>query len=311
MAKQLKCVNPLFTQLRRISSSSSTRNKLGLNGVFGSEEDVNNPIFADNNWSELSRHFPASRTDFPLPGQVGIVFDVQKPKPKQQQKATNNNKQLTPLKSAEKKLAMDNLNQLLQSPDQQRIFKLKEAILGHTFRDEVERALLRNENSKLRNELELKAYLCPTTILQDFQIYFRRKELGNKQLTIVTMSFKTDNDMATWSSEVESERENLMKKFVGTAQALCTVLESLGYWADYVDPSSGRPNKSEYAYATFFETDERYRQLGFDIEDHGCCKVINHHKWGSKAYVGALLTDAPLTGSTIVKMTDVFNGGGI
>lgn len=68
--------------------------------------------------------------------------------------------------------------------------------------------------------------------------------------------------MATWNGEVDSERDiltlkvriqflnfsnlnsikdNNFKKYVETAQKMCLSLEKAGYWADYIDPSSGRP----------------------------------------------------------------------
>lgn len=47
--------------------------------------------------------------------------------------------------------------------------------------------------------------------------------------------------MATWNEQVDDEREILIKKFVDTAQELCSVFEKEGCWADFIDPSSGRP----------------------------------------------------------------------
>lgn len=54
-----------------------------------------------------------------------------------------------------------------------------------------------------------------------------------------------------------------------------------------------------YSHATFSETDERYRELGFEIIDYGCCKVISHHKWGTKAYVGCIITSASIESNVL------------
>ena len=111
----------------------------------------------------------------------------------------------------------------------------------------------------------------------------------------------------------------LWTKFVETAQEVCKNFEEEGFWADFIDPTSGRLvtlNKififiigncfnliqkfnSPYTHAVFYETDERYQKLGFEIVDYGCCKVISHHEWGTKAYVGCILTNASLNGKCV------------
>ena len=113
--------------------------------------------------------------------------------------------------------------------------------------------------------------------------------------------------MSGWSEVVDYEREELVACFVDAAKEICQQLQDGGYWADFIDPSSGnlpyfntyycyftlhsitllgRPYLGTYTNATLFETDERYRHLGFSIEDLGCCKVIRHGTWGTHSFVG-------------------------
>lgn len=141
--------------------------------------------------------------------------------------------------------------------------------------------------------LECVAHECSQLFIREFQDLFPGHSL-DKGLTIVTLSQKTINDMSAWTSKVEEERDLLLEKFVNGAKQICLSIRSCGYWADFVDPSSGLPYFGEHTNAPFFETDDRYNQLGFEIEDLGCCKVIRHKSWGTHAYVGTLFTDAGL-----------------
>lgn len=170
-----------------------------------------------------------------------------------------------------------------------------------------------------RSILDCDAHECPLLLVKDFQELFpgNRANLSNG-LTVLTLSFKSKADMSVWSREVNMEREDLMKQYFFTAERMCSFLKENGYWADFIDPSSGRPFyvsslrkcplesnfcfdslQGDYTPATFFETDERYRNFGFEIEDLGCCKVISHQKWGTRAFVGALFTNAPLDSDSI------------
>jgi len=142
--------------------------------------------------------------------------------------------------------------------------------------------------------LECRAQECPELVKKDFLDLFPDMNLRNSNLTVVTLSQKTINDMSGWTEDVEVEREELIEQFIMVAEEICSVLKKEHYWADFIDPCSGRPYLGQFTSATFFETDERYRHLGFRIEDLGCCKVISHKLWGTHVFVGAIFTNAPL-----------------
>lgn len=59
--------------------------------------------------------------------------------------------------------------------------------------------------------------------------------------TVVSICQRTQNDMSGWSEGVDEERESLTALYVDTATELCSMLNNAGYWADFIDPCSGKP----------------------------------------------------------------------
>lgn len=159
--------------------------------------------------------------------------------------------------------------------------------------------------------LECVAQECPKLLQKDFSDLFPMLCLTTGPLTVVTLCQKTLHDMAAWNEAVDLEREELMLYFVIAAEEICAQLKQQGFWADFIDPSSGRPYLGDYTSATLFETDERYRHFGFTIEDLGCCKVIRHGKWNTNVFVGCLFTNAPVNGPQIQAIIDRHTTGNL
>uniref|UniRef100_A0A3Q1M6Z9 Metabolism of cobalamin associated D n=2 Tax=Bos TaxID=9903 RepID=A0A3Q1M6Z9_BOVIN len=139
-------------------------------------------------------------------------------------------------------------------------------------------------------KVECAIQTCPELLRRDFESLF--PEVATNKLMILTVTQKTKNDMTVWSEEVENEREVLLEKFISGAKEICYALRAEGYWADFIDPSSGLAFFGPYTNNTLFETDERYRHLGFSVDDLGCCKVIRHSLWGTHVVVGSIFTNA-------------------
>lgn len=142
--------------------------------------------------------------------------------------------------------------------------------------------------------LECKVQKCPDLVKKDFLDLFPGRNLRDGPLSVVTLSQRTKHDMSCWSEDMENEREELQLYFILAAEDICAILQREGYWADFIDPASGRPFLGQFTNSTLFETDERYRHLGFRIDDLGCCKIISHRNWGTHVFVGAIFTNAPM-----------------
>ncbi|RXG57454.1 Methylmalonic aciduria and homocystinuria type D-like protein, mitochondrial [Armadillidium vulgare] len=144
------------------------------------------------------------------------------------------------------------------------------------------------ENYDKHYDIELTGYRLP--FKKDFQLLFPNHDVESKGMTVLIMCQKTKHDMSGWSEDVEEERE--IRRFIECAEIMCKSLRDYGFWADFIDPSSGRPALGPYTNSTFFETDERFRHFGLQIEDLGCCKVISHPVWRKNIFAGAIFTDA-------------------
>lgn len=147
--------------------------------------------------------------------------------------------------------------------------------------------------------LEAVAHEAPLLLRKQMLELFPGQKLAEGNLSVVTLAIRTEHDMSTWSDQVEEERERLTEHLVITAKEVCGQLKEEGYWADFIDPCSGTPHYSAHSATTMFETDDRWRLLGFRIEDLGCCKVISHNRFGRHVFVGCVVTNAA-AGSDVI-----------
>uniref|UniRef100_A0A1A7XWL8 Methylmalonic aciduria (Cobalamin deficiency) cblD type, with homocystinuria n=1 Tax=Iconisemion striatum TaxID=60296 RepID=A0A1A7XWL8_9TELE len=144
---------------------------------------------------------------------------------------------------------------------------------------------------------------CPDLLKKDFCSLF--PEAPSSDMMIITVTHKTQNDMSSWSADVEQEREQMLDEFVHAAKEICFALQKEGFWADFIDPSSGLAFFGAYTNSTLFETDDRYAHLGFHVDDLGCCRVIRHSLWGTHVFVGTICTNAPPSSPIMKKLQNI------
>lgn len=75
-------------------------------------------------------------------------------------------------------------------------------------------------------------------------------------------------------------------QFVLAAAGICGKLISSGYWADFINPFSGRPYFCRQKNDSLYKTDERFRCVGFKVEERMYCKIIESD---NKNFIGKFL----------------------
>merc|ERR1711881_101541 len=72
---------------------------------------------------------------------------------------------------------------------------------------------------------------------------------GHREIgTIITLAFKTENDMSGWDDAACHEREAKQLEFIEIAKTLCTYFQLGGAWADFVDPRDGQSYLQKESY---------------------------------------------------------------
>jgi len=247
---------------------------------------------------------------FGLPGNIGFDLSVS---PKKEELRQEQQQDTQAQLKADKKLVEDEIKfwkNLCDSPTnyQNQIAALKHHEQVEVLHEEELAALEYAADKQHFGNMECIPRSCPDLLRRELKGMFTTVNLTAGPLTVITFAHQTKNDMSSWSPAVEDERERLVDYFVETAKKLCQELRTRSQWADFIDPNSGRPFFGNYTPLTFFETDERYRHLGFRVNDLGCCKVISHHKWGTHTFVGSIFTSAPHDSEYLEQILKNYNG---
>ncbi|XP_070968893.1 cobalamin trafficking protein CblD-like [Oncorhynchus clarkii lewisi] len=127
---------------------------------------------------------------------------------------------------------------------------------------------------------------CPELLKKEFESYFPSAPAS--AITVVTVKH-------TRCEVIDKEvidREQLLHKFVSGAKEICFALWTAGFWADFIDPSSGSAFFGSHSNHPLLK-EEEWSRLGFHIEASGSCTVIRHVLRGTPTFVGTVFTTAP------------------
>ncbi|XP_044738189.1 retinoblastoma-like protein A [Chrysoperla carnea] len=151
-----------------------------------------------------------------------------------------------------------------------------------------------NNNKSNENQLSCIVNECPMVLRKGVIELFgntnggRLVDLKSSILTVVTLVQYPKNiyQRSTTDTELNIENdddiiEKLAKNFVLAAQDICMTLTIMGYWADFINPFSGKPyfsSQTSSLTSSIYNTDQRFRCLDFQIVKQNNCTIIKNDK---------------------------------
>lgn len=84
---------------------------------------------------------------------------------------------------------------------------------------------------------------------------------------------------------------------------MCSRLRHSGYWADFMNPFSGRPF---YLYSNgrnLYKVDERFRGINVNVENKNECLIISSDR-NVRGFSGSIFTNAP---TDLVVLEEILN----
>eukprot|EP00434_Breviolum_minutum_P024913 symbB.v1.2.022003.t1/scaffold1932.1/size98745/5 len=126
---------------------------------------------------------------------------------------------------------------------------------------------------------------------------------------------KTKHRQSAMSNEMLKERQLCYGQLVEKMQAFKEHFDAAERWCDFIDPSTGAPFHADSS-TTLLECDERYRSLGFEILELGCCKALCNKSFGqclvmTSAFVQGEDVQSALPLLEIALAEDVKDAGGL
>jgi len=160
------------------------------------------------------------------------------------------------------------------------------------------------EELKCSRKLELKIGSCPRLLERELRQLFTEMDSSNRDLTILSLTNKTEvRGTVSSTSDEELSKAQQAIAFIEAASYICERLRFAGYWADFIDPMSGRPYLGRFIYDSRTSNDlaNKYELLGFEITKVGHCTVIKNLST-NRAFIGSIFTDAPSTSKILEKI---------
>uniref|UniRef100_A0A4W6FE83 Metabolism of cobalamin associated Da n=1 Tax=Lates calcarifer TaxID=8187 RepID=A0A4W6FE83_LATCA len=145
---------------------------------------------------------------------------------------------------------------------------------------------------------------CPELLRKDLELLF--PSAPNTSITVVTVTQRILKVLKCERHEVETAADYVFYslQFVSGAKEMCFALWTAGYWADFIDPTTGAASPTSQ---TTLQTEEELRHLGFHIEVSGSCTVIRHILRGTPLFVGTVFTNAPTQSVAIARLRGLSN----
>lgn len=141
-----------------------------------------------------------------------------------------------------------------------------------------------------QTETDCSISSCPELLKKDLELLF--PSAPPTAITVVTVTQK----------EAQQDKDQLRNRFVNGAKEMCFALWTAGYWADFIDPTTGAAFFASPSNQTTLRTEEELRHLGFHIEVSASCTVIRHILRGTPMFVGTVFTNAPTQSTTIARL---------
>ncbi|CAH0559023.1 unnamed protein product [Brassicogethes aeneus] len=148
-----------------------------------------------------------------------------------------------------------------------------------------------NQFEDVDDSIICRVQTCPTVLRKTVSDLFPYRTLDGSELSVITISLKPNVKDMRKNKEMETER--MAQTFLIAAKNVCDKLRSSGYWADFINPFSGRPYLVPTSNMELYETDEKFRCLDFQIFEIKDCKIVSNEENSKQRFIGSLFTNAP------------------